>query len=142
MVWVGLESGLAGNHMIVQEESSLNVREWLAVVLFILLSGSLTTISYLNQSADYPRENNPPFFVRSQEIAIHVDGAVVSPGVYWLQKGATMGDLMKVVEFLPDADISKLDKVKTLRKKQKVKIPHQKMKKGSQSFGGQDILSL
>lgn len=103
------------------KNEKLLVREFVAVTLFISLILGIAALSYLNQ---YPSQKSsiPP----SEEVTVHVVGAVHRPGKYTVPKQAMMASLLKHAE--PQKDACVLSSIKIHKNpigESFLAIPHQ-----------------
>jgi competence protein ComEA len=65
------------------------------------------------------REEQP-----SPQIVVHMAGAVVRPGLYFMEEGSRLGDALEMCGGpLPDADIDALNLAEKLRDGQKIYVP-------------------
>lgn len=62
-------------------------------------------------------------------IIVHLTGAVASTGPLRVLKGTALKELKHLSEFLPEADLEKLDKSRRLKDQETIHIPYKKKKK-------------
>jgi len=111
-----------------KKEDCLPIHEWLAIMVIIGILLTLTFISVFSNSSPKMLHEQAHFII-PQEIEVTVEGAVAKPGSYTIKKGATVDDVLKQAEPLPTANLKKIKMDKKLRRNQKLKIPHQVVKK-------------
>jgi len=116
-------------------DSYLTPPEWLAVSLFIIITGSLAGLAYFTQTPDLPTSLEDPVYATPQEVTIRVSGAVKEPGTYRVPKGSSVRDLLEKIATTDEADTDRLDLDKPLRRGQALKVPvkKKKRKKGKRS---------
>ncbi|MCE5317897.1 MAG: hypothetical protein LLG04_11155 [Parachlamydia sp.] len=107
----------------------LYVHEWLAVVLVISLALAITFITHFSNSGPLPTALNPPHHIVAQKVEVFIEGAVDRPGRYVVAKGARVEEVLKEVQLLPEADISKIKLNSKVRRGQHIRIPCQKARK-------------
>jgi competence protein ComEA len=70
-------------------------------------------------------KENPQNFLEEEKIYIHVAGAVNNPGVYSLNKGARIEDVLKLAEPKLEADIDRyLNRAALLQDSDKIYVPY------------------
>lgn len=98
------------------KQKQLPVHEWVIVVSLIGMLGLVVIISQINetfmptQAFSHP-ETDKPLVVKNKKspsmpLTIYVEGAVKNKGPVQVPKGATYADLLRLVDFLPEADLS------------------------------------
>lgn len=101
----------------------LPFHEWLIVIIIAVIMATLTAISYFSENSQglFRHKENKHSLI-NQEIHVTIEGAVNKPGAYTLKRGATIKDLLTLVEPLPEADLSKFKSESKLRNKQKIHV--------------------
>lgn len=107
----------------------LYVHEWLAVTVVISLSLVITLITHTSSCSNLPATRDPPHHVVAQKVEIFIEGAVDRPGRYVVAKGALVGEALKEVQLLPEADMSKLKLHAKVRRGQRIRVPYLKRQK-------------
>ena len=105
------------------------VKKSLLVLLLIGLIAAGGT--YYGMSSNQEPETLPPVTSESREeaskrteIAVYVTGAVVEPGVVYLQQGARGGDAVKACGgFLPEAAVDQVNLTMVLKDGQQLRVP-------------------
>lgn len=108
------------------DRASLPLREWFLVAA---ISSTLLTLGFLScysaaPSLDYLHTIVPISLTNPIEVSI--TGAVENPGIYSLQKGATMADLFEKAVPLSNADLQKFKLEAKLRNHRQIVVPFQK----------------
>lgn len=104
----------------------LPFHEWLIVALILALMLCLTAITYMRNEDILPSTKAVHALV-SQDIHISIQGAIAKPGDYTLKQGSTLGQLLDLVEPLPEADLSRQKRNKKLREGQHIYVPPKTM---------------
>lgn len=68
-------------------------------------------------------EESAQLEMRQSEIAVHVAGAVLSPGVYTLQEGQRVEDALQLAGISEDSDVDALNRASILVDGQKIIVP-------------------
>lgn len=106
-------------------DRKLPFHEWIIIVLIVLIMISLTLVTHFNSHLMPSLNEEKHLF--SNEVEVHIQGAVSKPGSYTLKKGSTIKDLLLLAEPLSDADLSKIKPERILRDRQKITIPSDEM---------------
>lgn len=97
--------------------------EWLAVSVLILGITSFAFLAYHSHSSDLSDMFQAPQHLVPQEIIVSIQGAVVTSGLYTVQKGATVEEALALAQPTSEANLSKLKLNKKVRNGQKIKVP-------------------
>lgn len=102
--------------------SQLLPREWLAlgVVAGLLATLSLTVV--LNRPGRLPDVGEPVSLFLPQTVEVEILGAVAHGGLYSLDRGATLADLLALSIPLEGADLRGFDLEHPLRNRQRIEI--------------------
>jgi hypothetical protein len=101
----------------------LPVHEWLVIAI---LAGGLimfTGIAFFSNDTAVISKLEAPHYIVSQEIDVFVEGEVEHSGRHRLKRGSLVKDLLALAVPLSDADLSRIQYDKPLRKGQVVKVP-------------------
>ncbi len=105
------------------ENENLDNHEWIVVFSLIILLGMITFITHKHWFSSYPRPYSDPLYVYSQQIQVHIEGAVQSPGLYLIEKNSTLKDLLIRAQPTAEADLKKLSMSKKIKDGQMIKVP-------------------
>lgn len=107
-------------------ENKLPVHEWLIVVLLIAVLASIISITSF-KSRFSSSSTQSVHYILSPTIQVHVEGAVQRPGVFTLNRGSRLQDVLELAGPLPEANIKSLKRNKVLQDGQVVTISPKKM---------------
>lgn len=97
------------------------------ICIIIILMASLSIFIQSRQKNERGNSNNNN---NSNNIGVYVTGEIVNPGVYYLNEGSRLYELIDIAGGLSDtADINKLNLAQSLKDSDKIDIP----KKGNKS---------
>lgn len=96
--------------------TQLDIHEWCAI---ILLSGLMIALALVAKIQVEPPESSPPV---DGLISAEIEGAVLYPGIYHFQAGASLLDLLQAGEPLPEADLRGIRKKGRLKNGQLLAI--------------------
>ncbi len=105
------------------EEKKLNNSEWMVVLSLILLLFTLTWVTHRNNLSLLSRDYSEPQFILDPQIQVRVEGAVEYPGVYIVERGALVQDVLIKAQPTNQADLKRLSQNKKVRDGQTLKIP-------------------
>jgi competence protein ComEA len=99
--------------------------QWLVLALALLLFGAVTLVPELGGDGPAPLElRDQPLAPEGAPIRVHVDGAVVAPGVYELRQGDRLVDAIATAGgATPDADTTGLNLARRVRDEEQVLVP-------------------
>lgn len=103
-------------------------REWVAVFLMVALLAGMTIKSIKNEESIWPQHFGQKVAEPYKIITVNIRGAVKNPGRYHLPEGAKIKDLIEAAEIDENADLTRLEGDKLLKKGQRVYVPQRKLK--------------
>lgn len=106
-----------------KEKEQLNTYEWIVVLSLILLMCTITVITHKHWFLSPSRQYSEPHYVYDQKIQVRIEGAVESPGIYSVEKGAKIEDVLVKAKPAVNADLKKLIPTKKVRDGQTIKVP-------------------
>ena len=118
-------------------------REWAVIALVVGIILSLIAISWLSERrVDRQIAQAKKSFQSDALIAIEITGALKNPGTYFFKPGITLGEAVKDLELLKEADRRKIPKKRILFHPQKVEIPFRAAhkKEGDQVKAAQNLI--
>ncbi len=96
------------------------------ICIIIILMASLSIFIQSKQKNERGNSNNSN---KSNNIGVYVTGEIVNPGVYYLNEGARLYQLIDIAGGLSDtADINKLNLAQSLKDSDKIEIPKKENK--------------
>lgn len=96
------------------------------ICIIIILMASLSIFIQSRQKNERGNSNNNN---NSNNIGVYVTGEIVNPGVYYLNEGARLYELIDIAGGLSDtADINKLNLAQSLKDSDKIDIPKKENK--------------
>lgn len=96
------------------------------ICIIIILMASLSIFIQSRQKNERGNSNNSN---KSNNIGVYVTGEIVNPGVYYLNEGARLYQLIDIAGGLSDtADINKLNLAQSLKDSDKIVIPKKENK--------------
>lgn len=96
------------------------------ICIIIILMASLSIFIQSRQKNERGNSNNSN---NSNNIGVYVTGEIVNPGVYYLNEGARLYQLIDIAGGLSDtADINKLNLAQSLKDSDKIEIPKKENK--------------
>ena len=96
------------------------------ICIIIILMASLSIFIQSRQKNERGNSNNSN---NSNNIVVYVTGEIVNPGVYYLNEGARLYQLIDIAGGLSDmADINKLNLAQSLKDSDKIEIPKKENK--------------
>lgn len=96
------------------------------ICIIIILISSLSIFIQSRQKNERGNSNNSN---KSNNIGVYVTGEIVNPGVYYLNEGARLYQLIDIAGGLSDtADINKLNLAQSLKDSDKIEIPKKENK--------------
>ncbi len=95
---------------------------WPLMIVLLALSGIFIYEQGKSKSVQII-ERVPEANLESKQIIVHVDGAVVNPGIYKVTENTHLYELLLLVELLPDADLQKFNLAEILQDGKLVRIP-------------------
>lgn len=96
------------------------------ICIIIILMASLSIFIQSRQKNERGNSNNSN---KSNNIGVYVTGEIVNPGVYYLNEGARLYQLIDIAGGLSDtADINKLNLAQSLKDSDKIEIPKKENK--------------
>ncbi len=107
-------------------EDNLSPPEWLGVIVFLTITLALSITAYVRRTPELPITSPDVVYISSPDIYVSVNGAVEYPQSVIIPKGSTIRELLDILPLTEEADISKLNPNKVLRKGQRLKIPSKK----------------
>jgi competence protein ComEA len=110
----------------------------LLMITFIFIIGILVIVYRVHFNPQIPVEKTSleqtPSTLSEKQIIVHLGGAVNDPGVYHLNHGARLIDVVEIAGgFLEEADIDKLNLAKLVKDEEKYNIPYNKIKKKNET---------
>lgn len=109
------------------------------ICIIIILMASLSIFIQSKQKNERGNSNNSD---NSNNIGVYVTGEIVNPGVYYLNKGARLYQLIDIAGGLSDtADINKLNLAQSLKDSDKIEIP-KKENKGEEEISNNNERDL
>jgi len=75
------------------------------------------------------RNNQVVKVPKESRIKVHIEGAVVKPGILQIKQGTLVKDLLELLTFLPEADIEKLNRKRRLRDQEVIHVTVKKVQK-------------
>lgn len=106
-----------------QMTQKLPFHEWIVVSLIITSMVCLTVVTYIYDTDTLPRTDHVHQLQIPKQIKVSIQGAVIKSGVYTIEKGKTIQDLLDLAGLIPDSDTSQLKLASQLRNGQHVYVP-------------------
>lgn len=97
--------------------------EWLIIIAVIIAMFVLTGVSFLSDRRMAALAVDSPHHLVSQEIEVFVEGAVKHSGVFKMQRGATVEEVLSIAKPQPEANLKKLKMKSKLRNGQRIRVP-------------------
>ena len=107
-----------------EEKTFIKTREWLIVILYATVVGTITLITQFLVPLSEPDEG-ALHQLAPNTLDASVSGAVARPEIYSLPKGAKVADLLAAAEVLPEADLSKIRLASRLTQGRHIHVPLQ-----------------
>jgi DNA uptake protein ComE-like DNA-binding protein len=104
-------------------------REWLAVFVMSALLAGMAIKSIKNEESIWPHHFGQKTAVPHKIITVNIRGAVKNPGRYHLPEGSKIQDLIEAATLEENADLSRLEGERILKKGQRVYVPQRKAHK-------------
>lgn len=101
----------------------LSSHEWIVVFSLIALMSTMTYATHKHWFKSSPTQNLQRYDVYDLKINVKVEGAVDYPGVYCIDKGSCVEDVLLQAKPSTNADVNKISKTKKVRDGQIIKIP-------------------
>lgn len=109
---------------------TLRAREWFAVYFMLSLFMFLSLKALGGDYSRWPRLGGQPVPRPKVLVVINVKGEVKNPGKYHFPEGTSIRDVIAEAEPTQNADLTKIDLTKLVKKGQSITIPKKKAAKG------------
>jgi NADH:ubiquinone oxidoreductase subunit F (NADH-binding) len=105
-----------------QNQPRISNGEWMVVAGLVILMGVITYTSHSHWLTSQPVKYDTPHYLDSTEISVRIEGAVKSPGIYKVHKGATVGDIVQLAGAADNADLKRMVVERKVREGQTIKV--------------------
>lgn len=113
--------------------------EWLSIAFLISVLSLLTIASHSCESESLSSSSlskMTPHHLLSEDIEVHVEGAVELPGKYLIKRGSTVKELIDIAKPKPEADLHRIKFDGILKKGQRVIVSSKEVVKIILKFQG------
>ena len=76
-----------------------------------------------NATPDPTSQTEPEEEAEPKLLAVHVKGAVETPGLYWLEEGSRLADALEMASVLPEADLDRVNLASVLEDGKAIRLP-------------------
>lgn len=95
----------------------------MVVLSLILLMAAITCITHKHWFSLAPQQYSAPHYVHEQKINVRIEGAVEAPGIYNVERGANIQEVLAQAKPASNADTKKMALTKKVRDGQTINVP-------------------
>ncbi|KIC72776.1 hypothetical protein DB42_CT00500 [Neochlamydia sp. EPS4] len=104
-------------------KENLPKREWVVIICLILFMIVLTCLTHKHRFLS-SRKYSEPHHLYNRQQTVRVEGAVEYPGLYNVEKTATLANVLEQAKVHLEADLSKISLNKKVNNSQLIKVPY------------------
>lgn len=116
------------------KHDNLHPHEWMAVMALLLFLAVLIQSAWRAPDSRWPEKEGRALAAPHEQLVVTFTGAIAKEGRYHFKAGTTLGEALKEIELLPEANTSKMALEKPLKRSQRIRIPSKKSTKSQAKF--------